>query len=174
MTLKFPSSQYTHNYFQWQDKPNAVSLFVANLFQTPPFCTENNLKMDVAVSDADLIAPCPRNEEDKCRKIHSSCFSIIFEAESSYLTFHPARCCCWSPACPAPSSSSHALSRQLKYFSFLTQFFKLIFPLMFVIGVEFTFVLCIFSQWPVFHSSLENYLAWIVGISRCAGTVLCS
>lgn len=102
--------------------------------------------MCVTVSDADLISPCPCNEKDKYRKRESYCYSIIFEAESSYTTFCPAQCCCRSPVCPALTSSSHALSRQLKYFSFLTQFFKLLFPLMFVIGVEFTFILCIFRQ----------------------------
>lgn len=61
----------------------------------------------------------------------------------------------------APTSLLSALSHPLKYFSFLTQFFKLIFPLMFVTGVEFTFVLCIFSfpkqPWKLFSLNCWHF-----------------
>lgn len=62
----------------------------------------------------------------------------------------------------APTSLLSALSHPLKYFSFLTQFFKLIFPLMFVTGVEFTFVLCIFSfpkqPWKLFSLNCWHFI----------------
>lgn len=122
--------------------------------------------MSVAVFESGLISPCPHNAKGKSGRRWSCCFSISFEAESSSINL-----CLAAEALPAQHCPA-ALSCQLKYFSFLTQFFNSIFPLMFVIGVEFTFVLCIFSQWPAFHSSLENYLAWIAGISLCTGSAL--
>lgn len=68
----------------------------------------------------------------------------------------------------APTSLLRALSHQLKYFSFLTQFLKLIFPLMFVTGVEFTFVWCIFSfpkqPWKLFSLNCWHFTAHWLGV----------
>lgn len=85
--------------------------------QSTYFLYKNNLKIRVTVPDTEFISPG--------------------KYKVSVLA---------SPLGPrAPTSLLSALSHQLKYFSFLTQFLKLIFPLVLVTAVEFTFVLCIFS-----------------------------
>lgn len=74
-----------------------------------------------------------------------------------------------SPLGPrAPTSLLSALSHQLKYFSFLTQFLKLIFPLVLVTAVEFTFVLCIFSfpkqPWKLFSLNCWHFTLHRLGV----------